>query len=313
MTARQAVTSLVAEGALERIARKGTFVVGPSRLPNPTDREQVVLLVEGGKTSLDPYYLPPIVEAFEREISGSGFELSVYGYSMEVLDRLVMKDVLVCCILLSEHDAIYAQLLRERGHKVYAINRCKFGGYVAADNAGGATIAVEHLISLGHRRIGFVRGLPGNLDAGERRRGYVAGMSKNSLTAGPEEGDHFIEECGHHSAIKMLASENRPTAIFCASDLSAIGAMKAIAEAGLSVPDDISVVGFGDFPLAKFLHPGLTSIQLPLAELGATAAKQMLALAEGKPADDVLLPCELVVRDTTGPVSKALTSLGVGG
>jgi LacI family transcriptional regulator len=111
----------------------------------------------------------------------------------------------------------------------------------------------------------------------------------------------------------MLASENRPTAIFCASDLSAIGAMKAIAEAGLSVPDDISVVGFGDFPLAKFLHPGLTSIQLPLAELGATAAKQMLALAEGKPADDVLLPCELVVRDTTGPVSKALTSLGVGG
>src|ERR1019366_2368876 len=113
-------------------------------------------------------------------------------------------------------------------------------------------------------------------------------MSKHGLSAGPEEGNHFIEECGHSSAIKMLNSEDPPTAIVCASDLSAIGAMKAIAEAGLSVPRDISVVGFGDFPLAKFLHPGLTTIQLPLAELGATAARKMLLLAEGKPADDVL-------------------------
>ncbi|MDR3689361.1 MAG: GntR family transcriptional regulator [Fimbriimonas sp.] len=306
MTARQAVSSLVADGTLERIARKGTYLAGGQPIFKPAGRNHFVLLVEGGKTSLDPYYLPPIVEAFGKEISSSGYELSVYGYSVEVLDRLVTKDVLVCCILLSEQDVVYAKLLRERGNQVYAINRCKFGGFVAANNVGGAEIAVNHLASLGHRRIGFVRGLPGNLDAGERRLGYVQGMMANGLRPGPEEGDHFVERCGHESAAKMLASENPPTAIFCASDLSAIGAMKAVAEAGLSVPQDISVVGFGDFPLAQYLHPGLTTIRLPIPDLGTEAARQMLAMAEGRAAADVVLPCELVVRDTTGDVAKEL-------
>ena len=330
MTARQAVTSLVAEGTLERVARKGTYVASaknPSDARNPsnsahnsgstnlfraTSLDRFVFLVEGGKTSLDPYYLPPIMEAFEREISVGGYGLSIYGYSVDVLDRLVSKDALVCCVLLSEQDVLYAKLLRERGNRVYAINRCEFGGFVAPDNIGGAEMAVRHLVALGHRRIAFVRGLPGNIDARDRQHGYLQGMSKHSLRSGPQEGDHFIEACGHAAAIKMLESDDPPTAIFCASDLSAIGAMKAIAEAGLSVPQDISVVGFGDFPLAKFLHPGLTTVRLPLAELGATAARKMLLLSEGESVDDVLLSCELAVRDTTGPVSKPSMDAKVG-
>jgi DNA-binding LacI/PurR family transcriptional regulator len=303
MTARQAVTALVADGLLERIARRGTFVAQDRAIPSqPVVRSKFVLLIEGGKTSLDPYYLPPITEAFEHEINIHGHEVAVYSYSMAIMDGLIPKDALICCVLLSEPEILYANLLRERGNKVYAINRLKGGGavrFVAPDNAGGAQAAVEHLIDLGHRRIGFVRGLPGNIDAGERRHGYLKAFRNRARMPGPEEGDHFIESCGYEAAKRMLSSDDPPTAIFCASDLSAIGAMKAVAEAGLSVPQDISVVGFGDFPVAGFLHPGLTTVRLPLADLGTTAAREMLKLARGVELVDLLLPCELVLRDTT--------------
>ncbi|HWD41174.1 MAG TPA: GntR family transcriptional regulator [Fimbriimonas sp.] len=309
MTARQAVSSLVAEGVLERIARKGTFVRQEKTVQiKPSQRFRFLLLVEGGKTSLDPYYLPPIVEAFEHVIKAHGHQLAIYDYSRAILEGLIARDAPVCCVLLSEPEILYANLLRERGNRVYAINRCIPGGqvpFVAADNAGGAQAAVEHLISLGHERIGFVRGLPNNIDGADRRHGYHQAMWNHELPSGPEEGDHFIEACGYEAAKRMIASSDSPTAIFCASDLSAIGAMKAIAEAGLSVPRDISIVGFGDFPVAGFLHPGLTTVRLPMAELGRIAAREMLKLVRGETLQEKSIPCELVLRDTTAAPSLA--------
>lgn len=307
MTARQAVSSLVSDGVLERIARKGTFVAQAKAPLQPTTRSQFVLLIEGGKTSLDPYYLPPIIEAFEHEIKANGYELSVYGYSMSILDGLLSKDANVCCVLLGEQDILYANLLQARGNRVLAINRCNEGGgvaFVSPNNAGGAQAAVEHLIDLGHRRIGFVRGLPGNIDAADRRHGYLQALWKRGIPLGPEDGDNFVEACGYEVAKRMLSSSEPPTAIFCASDLSAIGALKAIAEAGLSVPGDVSVVGFGDFPMARFWHPGLTTVRLPLSELGTAAAKEMLKLAQEGSVEDQILTCELIVRDTTGPAPQ---------
>ncbi len=311
MTARQAVGLLVAQGALQRIPRKGTFVASVHPFPEQVEAAKFVLLLEGGKMSLDHFYLPPIIEAFEHEIKEAGYQLTISGYSDNVLGRRFPTEAVICCILMSEEDALYANLLRERGNRVLAINRCNSidpPPFVAPDNAGGAQAAVEHLIALGHRRIGFVRGKPGNIDGNDRRFGYLQALLKHSLRPGPEQGDNFIEACGHGAAQEMLASDDPPTAIFCASDLSAIGAMKAVAEAGLSVPRDVSVVGFGDFPLAKFLHPGLTTIHLPLAELGASAARQALKIGSDEPAEPIILPCALVRRETTGPVNRGFSS-----
>ncbi len=307
MTARQAVGVLVARGALERIPRKGTFVASVNPVKAYVEAAKFVLLLEGGKMSLDPFYLPPIIEAFEREIGKAGHQVTISGYSEEVLGRHFSKEAIVCCVLMSEEEVLYANLLKERGNRVVAINRCNSidpPTFVAPDNAGGAQAAVEHLISLGHRRIGFVRGKPGNIDGKDRRFGYLQALLKHSLKPGPEEGDDFIEACGHEATAKMLAEEDPPTAVFCASDLSAIGAMKAVAEAGLAVPGDVSIIGFGDFPLAKFLHPGLTTVHLPLAELGRSAALQVLKMESGEPAEPVILPCALVKRETTGSVSR---------
>jgi DNA-binding LacI/PurR family transcriptional regulator len=307
MTARQAVSSLVAEGVLQRVARKGTFVGFAKPVPTGLARESYVLLIEGGKTSLDPYYLPPIIEAFEREIKSRGFDVAIYDYSRAILDGLLSKDALICCVLLSEPETLYANLLRERGNQVFAINRCNAGSgipFVFPDNAGGARTAVEHLMDLGHRRIGFIRGLPGNIDGADRRHGYIQAMTSRGFTPGPEDGDHFIEACGYEVTKGMLGDPEPPTAIFCASDLSAIGAMKAIAEAGLSVPNDVSVVGFGDFSMAGFLHPGLTTVRLPMAELGRTAALEMLSMAQGETVGESMLPCELVLRETTAQAPR---------
>src|ERR1700722_18948739 len=196
MTARQAVSSLVADGVLERFGRKGTFVA--QRRPNvPSRRFRFVMLIEGdGKPSLDPYYLPPIIGEFERHIRSHGQDFVMYGYSIAILEQLLAKDDVVCCVLLSEPEILYANLLVDCGKRVYAINRCPTGGrvpFVMPDNEGGARAATEHLINLGHRRIGFIRGLPGNIDAAERQHGYLQAMAKYGLTPGPQEGNHFIE------------------------------------------------------------------------------------------------------------------------
>jgi DNA-binding LacI/PurR family transcriptional regulator len=313
MTARQAVTSLVLDGVLERIARKGTFV-SQKKVGTPTKRYRFVLLMEGdGKPSLDPYYLPPIIGEFERCIRRQGHEFTLYGYTTAILERLLSPDDILCCVLLSEPEILYANLLADSGYKVYAINRCPAGSripFVMPDNEGGAQAATEHLLSLGHRRIGFIRGLPGNIDASERRHGYLQAMANFGVPSGPEGGDHFVESCGHEVATKMLASDNPPTAIFCASDLSAIGAMKAVAEAGLSVPNDISIMGFGDFPMSRFLHPGLSTVRLPLNGLGSTAASEMLKLSANEEVGKTVLTCEVVLRGTTAQVQRSRAATG---
>jgi DNA-binding LacI/PurR family transcriptional regulator len=313
MTARQAVSTLVGQGVLVRLGRKGTFVAD-KKLSQPLKRFRFVMLIEGdGKPSLDPYYLPPVIGEFERCVRSHGQDFVVYGYSTAILEQLLAKDDIVCCVLLNEPEILYANLLSECNRRVYAINRCPSGSrvpFVMPDNEGGARAATEHLLNLGHRRIGFIRGLSGNIDAAERQRGYFQAMADFGAPPGPVDGNHFIESCGYEAATRMLSGEDPPTAIFCASDLSAIGAMKAVVEAGLSVPQDVSVMGFGDFPVAEFLHPGLSTVRLPLGDLGQTAAREMLRLSEGQKVDISVLPCELVLRDTTAEVSRLTARAG---
>jgi LacI family transcriptional regulator len=153
------------------------------------------------------------------------------------------------------------------------------------DNRRGARLAVEHLIGLGHRAIAFLGGPVGNADAAERLAGYREALLAGGLplTGHLELSGDFGEESGLQAGAKVAALVPRPTAIFAANDAMAIGCLAALRERGLRVPEDVSLVGFDDVPIARYLTPALTTVQVPIAELGRQAMARLLAAIDGRP------------------------------
>jgi LacI family transcriptional regulator len=176
---------------------------------------------------------------------------------------------------------------------------------VASDNVDGARLAVRHLHGLGHRRIATITGMVESRPGADRLRGYREAVRELGLAYRDElvgYGD-FYAESGREATAVLLASAEPPTAIFAASDLMALGAVRAAAEAGLSVPEDLAVVGYDDIQLAPHVNPPLTTVRQDKAGLGATAGAALIALAAGEPDAAVshTLAVELVVRGSTAP------------
>ena len=151
------------------------------------------------------------------------------------------------------------------------------------DNRLGARLAVEHLIELGHRAIAVLGGPVGNADAAERLAGYREALVAGGLPLNGhlELAGDFGEESGLQAGAKVAALIPRPTAIFAANDAMAIGCLAALRERGLRVPEDVSLVGFDDVPIARYLTPALTTVQVPIAELGKQAMASLLSSIDG--------------------------------
>jgi LacI family transcriptional regulator len=149
---------------------------------------------------------------------------------------------------------------------------------VSIHNMRGARAMMEHLISVGHRRIAIIKGSAGNFDAAERLRGYHVALSDAGIEADPslEKDGDFTEAGGFDAALELLAERHRPTAVFAANDSMAIGALSAFRESGIRVPADIAVAGFDDIPLARYMDPPLSSVRVPISDLGATAVDILL-------------------------------------
>jgi len=174
---------------------------------------------------------------------------------------------------------------------------------IGATNSIGGLRATEHLISLGHKRIGFITGPMRLLCSQARLDGYRAALQAAGLTVSDEliyEGD-FYHESGFSGGNTLLGLEKPPTAIFASSDQMALGVYEAVRQRGLRVPDDVSVVGFDDLPEVRWSSPPLTTVRQPLAEMGRLAARTVLRLAQGEriPSPRVELATELIVRDST--------------
>lgn len=173
---------------------------------------------------------------------------------------------------------------------------------IGATNWTGARSATEHLIELGHRRIGWVGGPPGSEAATERRHGYRAALQSAGLPFEDalETGGDFTIDSGREAAARLLTTARRPTALVAANDELAIGAMDAARAFGLRVPQDLSVTGFDDTPQASLTSPKLTTVRQPLAEMGGMAVRMILdrsvASAESK---HIQLATRLVVREST--------------
>ncbi|ADG11535.1 LacI family DNA-binding transcriptional regulator [Caulobacter segnis] len=210
----------------------------------------------------------------------------------------------------SSDNAVVLELLDKAGtpHVRVGPERAEgLGPRVHMDDVAAAREMTEHLIGLGHRRIGFIIGEPRYGASQARREGYLAAMAAHDLPVSDgwvRQGD-FTFQSGMAEAKALLALPDRPTAIFASNDDMALGCVAAIAEAGLMTPGDVSVAGFDDSPSARFSRPQLTTVRQPVAEMSSVAAKLLITRAKtNEPADrpqDLLLPFELIHRASTAP------------
>ncbi|RPF23103.1 LacI family DNA-binding transcriptional regulator [Myceligenerans xiligouense] len=176
---------------------------------------------------------------------------------------------------------------------------------VGSDNWNGGLLATRHLLGLGHRRIACISGPGDMLCSRARLDGFRSAHEEAGVAHDPSlvANGNFYVEAGYEQGLRMLSAPDRPTAIFAGSDMQAIGVLRAAHELGLSVPRDLSVVGYDDLPLASWVWPPLTTVRQPLTEMGAAATRMLFEMAAGRaPAVTRLnLATDLVLRESTAP------------
>lgn len=239
-------------------------------------------------------------EALERVAQGSTVEDS---YSRLIEDGRV-DGLIVAFATLDDHLVMQ---LAERGIPLVLVNRRTVGvhGSVVVDDERGSALAVEHLVGLGHRRIGYV-GLAAETDTARRREhGFRTAMNAAGLAVDPlrvTSGSPTL--AGGRRAIETLvatAGAQRPTGLFVASLLGAIGVLAGLRAASINVPGDMSVIAFNDHELAAHLDPPLTAVRMPNFEMGAAAVELLLDAINGQGQRDLMIetPPEVIVRGST--------------
>jgi len=179
---------------------------------------------------------------------------------------------------------------------------------IVLDHKRAARLALEHLRDLGHEEIAFIKGQPFSSDSGVRWSAICEAAQELGIRIRPEltvqlEGTDSTPAIGYPFAKQLLARKHPFTALFAYNDISAIGSIWAIHEAGLRVPQDISVVGFDDIPGAAYANPGLTTVRQPLVRMGQIAAQTVVDQIEGRGeyVPEIAIEPEFVVRESTGP------------
>jgi LacI family transcriptional regulator len=198
--------------------------------------------------------------------------------------------------------------LLEKGRPVVFFERHESSpesALVTTTNRQGVSELIRHLVGLGHRRIGFVTGRMSLPSSRERLEGYREALDEAGILHDPSliiEGS-FDRQSGLLAGRTLLGLPARPTAIVASNDLEAFGVLLAAQEAGLRVPDQLSVAGFDDIPMSEHVHPPLTTVHQPMYEMGVRAARMLIGWVEGERPEpsQVVLPTHLVIRGSSGP------------
>jgi DNA-binding LacI/PurR family transcriptional regulator len=239
-------------------------------------------------------------------VSHQGRPDLIDGYPRLLTERAVDGFLLVNTLL---HEAVDVPVVSISGHK-----KMRGVANVMLDHDRSAMLALQHLYDLGHRDIAFMKGQPHALDSESRWESIRQLAERIGIRMRPELCVHirtnsWSPELGYPVVRDLLASRRDFTAIFCFNDIAAIGAIRAIVDAGLRCPEDISVVGFDDITSAAFHTPSLTTIRQPLRRMGEMAAQLLLKRiqnpTEAYP-DTVIFEPELMVRESTSPIRLKL-------
>lgn len=273
---------------------------------------RVGLILGGGKDRLAAdAFLSRFLQGVTASVHHRGFLLMVQLAedmpSHEAYVRLIREQQVDGVILSGPRsdDPLVRQLAEERFPLILhgQLDLCEIP-CVDVDNHAGAYQATNHLIELGHRRIAFISNAPLSYSGTQDRfAGYKSALSEHNIPFDPTLVGKaaFLPETGRATMEEILALDERPTAVFAASDVIALGVMQAIRGADLRIPDDIAVVGFDDIFLAAHTCPPLTTVRVPAYGLGWTAAQVLISLIEGdEEAASVTLETELLVRESCG-------------
>ncbi|MBC7317674.1 LacI family DNA-binding transcriptional regulator [Candidatus Bipolaricaulota bacterium] len=246
-----------------------------------------------------------ILETIEAEVSKHGYHVVFSTLRNQSLPRCI-KERRVDGVIFLGTD-INEELIRPINEElpVVLVDHCLSGlTSIVSDNVGGAYLATEHLFSHGHREIAFVAETLEDPSFRARFEGYRQALEWYGLRVKKE----LVVEGGRRSDSdqiamkKLLRKRKLPTAIFAANDFMAAGAIKALTKAGLSVPDDVAVVGFDDGALATLVHPPLTSVRVPRVEMGKTAASCIIKLlaSPSETSQVIVLSTPLTIRESCG-------------
>ena len=300
-------------------ARELDYVVNPSASSLAAGRTRTVGVVV---PTLASWYPQQVAAGAEGVLTEAGYDLLLYAVSGEgprrrFFDALPFRKrvdaLLVLDVPMQEAEQ---RVLGRIGTPVVGVGlSSRHFPTVTIDNVAAAREVVEHLCALGHRRIGLIDGLPGNplrfAAPEDRRRGWSAGLREHGVDPDPawEAPGNFSMTGGAEAMQQLLQVEPPLTAVFAESDEMALGALAVLRERGRAVPGDVSVVGFDDHEVARFI--GLTTVEQPVARQGELAAYALLELLRGGRVDDVVLPTRLVQRGTTGVPPRQGGSAGV--
>ncbi|MCM8818538.1 MAG: GntR family transcriptional regulator [Candidatus Omnitrophica bacterium] len=299
VTASRALNELVNEGILYRIQGKGSFFAGyKTKVSN-------ILLFFPIVSSYDPYFTGPLLETFFHSIDDRGLNLSMFYFReneriREIPDIKNCKVIIVAA--LKKGEGLSDELLEKINIPViYLSSHPEVPvSYVAFDNKKGAKKAVEYLIKMGHRKIAyFSADYRQNISNEERMEGYIEALNENGIRHKIILNGDYTEESGYKLAKEILEMKERPTAILTCNDLVAIGAIHCFFENNIKVPDDISIIGFGNYKISNYTRIPLTTVSLPVKEMGRKLAELAVKKIYEKTLfknESVIIPTELIIR-----------------
>jgi DNA-binding LacI/PurR family transcriptional regulator len=263
-----------------------------------------------GYISSDAYIIR-VIEGMTPVLNKNRFRLVLQPLKLQEMDYLsrARQDSVDGIILMNTHDEDkgLAELVAER-FPLVVIGTVSHPGVLQIDinNRAAARSAVEYLISIGHREIGMILHAPDSYYAArDRYEGYREAMeaARCAVRRSWVRNADLTEESGYKAMTEILAEEKRPTAMFAGNDVVAYGAMQAIKDAGLAIPQDISIMGFDDDLPSRYVNPPLSTVTNPAPSLGAAAARLLIGVLQGRvalePAPE--LPMLLAVRDSCRP------------
>jgi DNA-binding LacI/PurR family transcriptional regulator len=257
-------------------------------------------------------FFPELIRAFEELASQKQYDVLLTSTDYltsrmtACLRRMVERKVDGVAMMTSEMDLGLIKELAKRNVPIVFMDVGQMGprmSHVSVDYGNGVRQAVDHVVGLGHRNIAFISGPLDLHSARTRRQAFIDGMRHHGLA--PEkklirEGMHTAEG-GEKAMTALLRLGKIPTAVVCSNDWTAIGALHAIHGAGMRVPEDISLVGFDDIPLARYTNPSLTTVQMTASDVGSTAFQALFRLIgeEHVEGDVYQVPTRLIIRRST--------------